>query len=282
MRIKIGSFRMTVRNVALAAMASVLLPQQAFGQALEFSPNELVAGWDFSQYLGPNLLSIDGAEFTDTLDANYSNLLTTGFTTGIGAGAFGRMYINGQFGSTAVPIGTGSEQIVPINPSLASNLEAPLRKFGDNQFDSFEVAINQGQFLANSLAMIVGETVDVTFRADHGNPPPAGSNWILSFGGRTTKGTSLVGIDFSDDGSGFQAAGASELTESDTPFSVDLGPATGQTVFVRFRFDPAQFPGDLPDAPIIDNVAISVPEAGGLASGVAALVGLFACRRRRA
>jgi len=269
MTIGIGFFTATARRLALASALVFGVPAQA----------ELVAGWDFSQYLGDGILSIDGEEFTDTLSANYSNLDPT-FNAGAESAAFGTMYINGQFGSTAVSVGSGSEEFLPTQAlfgSLLSNLDAPVQGFGYNPFDSFTILVEEGQLFANGLAMTATDTASVTFEADRGAPPPGGSNWILSFGGRTFSGTSLVGIDFSTSGSGFASVGSLELTEVDTPYSVDLGPATGSTAFVRFRFDPVA-----PDQPVIDNVAISVPEAGGLASGVAALVGLFACRHRRA
>ena len=278
MDIDIRLFKTTARRAAVALSLAVAIPAQA----------EMVAGWDFSQYLGAGILSIDGVTFTDTLDANYSHRVpaeaTNSGIAGVGpqAAAFGTMYIDGQFGSTAVAGGSGTEQFLPtasVSGSLASNLRAPVA-VADGfplEFDVFTTLVFEGQTFAESLAMIASESVNVTFSADRGAPPPGGSNWILSFGGRTFSGESLVGIDFSDNGSSFASVTSLEFTEVDTPYIVDLGPATSQTAFVRFRFDPMG-----PDQPIIDNVAISVPEAGGLASGVAALGALFACRRRRA
>ena len=59
----------------------------------------MVAGWDFSQYLAPGALTIDGANGTNVLSANYSNLDPT---SGAGAesAAFGTMYMNGRHGSS--------------------------------------------------------------------------------------------------------------------------------------------------------------------------------------
>ena len=84
--------------VAVAAFVSA--PAQA----------TMVAGWDFSQYLSDSQLSVDGATYTDTLSANYSNLDPT-FGAGAESAAFGTMYIDGSFGSTAIEI-TGSGKIM--------------------------------------------------------------------------------------------------------------------------------------------------------------------------
>src|SRR5262245_1029525 len=50
--------------IGLIASAFLAAPAGATG----------IAGWDFSQYLGTSLLSTDGATFTNTLSANYSQL----------------------------------------------------------------------------------------------------------------------------------------------------------------------------------------------------------------
>ena len=50
--------------LASLGLAAVSSPAQA----------STIAGWDFSQYVGSSFLSVDGASFTNTLDANYSDL----------------------------------------------------------------------------------------------------------------------------------------------------------------------------------------------------------------
>ena len=72
----------------------------------------MVAGWDFSQYFADGILSIDGNAYTGVLSANYSDLDPT---QGAGAesAAFGTLYLDGQFGSTNVQPGSGSEPILP-------------------------------------------------------------------------------------------------------------------------------------------------------------------------
>jgi hypothetical protein len=66
------------------------------------------------------------------------------------------------------------------------------------------------------------------------------------------------------------------LTDTDTPYEIDLGPAPVDVVFVRVNFQPIEL-----DWPIIDNVAISIPEPGASASVIAAAVALLVCGRLR-
>jgi hypothetical protein len=269
-----------MRNVrCFAAIAALSVPVLVSAPAR----SELVAGWDFSQYLGSGTLVIDDGslfDFVTTLSANYSTLDST-FNAGAESAAFGTMYIDGQFGSTAVAAGDPFEAFspyaVPGTGSLLSNIDAPVFGFGDNEFDAHQLLQLEGQVNAQFLAMTALGDADVVFRADRGSPPPGGWKWILSFGANTQNGTSTVGIEFSTSGSGYTNVGFADLTTTDSRYELDLGPATEQTAFVRLSFQP-----ELPNAPVLDNVAISVPEASGLASGVAALGALLAYRRLRA
>jgi hypothetical protein len=234
----------------------------------------MVAGWDFSQYLGAGLLSIDGATFTDQLAANYSDLDPT-FGAGLESAAFGTMHVDGTFGSTNVDEASAGAQFVPTSDSLVSNLDAP----AFNSFDSFTILLDEeSQVFANPLSMIASGPVDVVFEADLTSAGQTGSNWRVSFGGRTFSGTSNVAIGFSSDGSSYGSFGSVQLTENDTAFDVDLGAAASQAGFVRFSFDPV---GEA--LPIIDNVAIHVPEPGGGILAVTAWLavqGVSALRRR--
>src|SRR4029077_13307140 len=109
----------------------------------------MIAGWDFSQYYGDNTLSIDGATYTDTLNANYSNLDPT-FGAGAASAQYGTMFINGAHGSTAVDIAGAAPAFAPLAPSLGSNINAPLTGIpGLVPFDSATVLIDEGQTFAN-------------------------------------------------------------------------------------------------------------------------------------
>jgi hypothetical protein len=239
----------------------------------------MIAGWDFSQYFGDGLLSVDGATFTDTLDANYSDLDPTN-NAGAESAAFGTLYLNGQFGSTAVPVGSGTEQILPADlpGSLVSNLNAPLGGAGQ-PFDSLTILASEGQPFTNTLAMIANAALSIVFEADLTSVAPFGTDWSISFGGKTSSGGSSVGVEFSTDGVAYSPFGAVNLTTTDTLFSVNLGAAGTDRAFVRLSFNPA---GN--QQPIIDNVAVNatlVPEPTTALLCSLGLIGLAISGRRR-
>lgn len=258
---------MKIRNVATAAVVSLSL--SAAGPASA----EVIAGWDFSQYIGDGFLSIDGASFTDVLDANYSALDPTN-NAGAESADFGTMYINGQFGSTTVPgLGTGAETFVPTAAapgSLASNIDAPF----PNPFDSFTVLASEGQTFTSLLSMTATENFSVVFEATLSSIASSRSDWVLTFGGRTFDGTSSAAIDFSTDGSSYDPIATVDLDTVDTRFEVPLDSVTAETVFVRMTLDTVS------GQPIIDNVAIEAPEPGAVLSMAAMLGGLVILRRR--
>jgi len=261
---KIRSLLLSV--IAMAAPAFVSAPAQA----------TMVAGWDFSQYLGDGALSVDGAVYTDTLSANYSNLDPT-FGAGLESTPFGTLFLDGSFGSTNVGAGSGSEAFLPTAGSLVSNIDAP----GPIPFDSYTVLQDEGQLFANLLGMTALDVVSVVFKADLNLQPLNGSDWTISFGGKTFEGTSPVGVEFSTDGVSYAPFGSVNLDTNDKPFSVNLGSALSHEAFVRLNFDPAN------GQPIIDNVAIggtlsAIPEPGTAVLLVSGLTGLHVFGRRRA
>lgn len=256
---------------AFAASAMLSVPATA----------AMIAGWDFSQYAGDGLLSIDGATATTTLDANYSNLDPT-FGAGAESATFGTMYINGQYGSTAVDVTFGNtEEFLPTAGSLASNLNAPVTAPGRVPFDSLTVLAFEGQTFANEQAMTALLPATVVFQANLGAQPVNGSAWTVSFAGKTFSGTSSVGVEFSTDGVNFAPAGFASLTTNDTPFTLNLGATSSHTAFVRLNLSNAN------GQPILDNLAINgtltvIPEPGTALLIVSGLAGLQIFGRRRA
>ncbi len=259
-----------VRNLTLAAATLLLIALPGAARAF------VVAGWDFSQYAGDGFLSIDGQNIVLTLSANASNFDPT-FNVGAESAAFGTLYMDGTFGSTDIGLGGLFEEfILPTPGSLASNIDAPVLGPGLNPFDSFVPLQIEGQQFTQSLAMIVRSTAAVVFSADLSSVPENGGAWAVSFGARTFSGTSIVAVDFSTDGTSYSEVASIELTPSDTPFLVDLGTASSETVFVRLRFAPEGVA-----QPIFDNVALELPEPSGGLALAAALATLGLIRRSR-
>jgi len=236
----------------------------------------MVAGWDFSQYYGSTYLVTSGLDFTNVLDANYSDLDPT-FGAGAESAAFGTMYMDGSFGSTNVNAGSGSEPFVPFSGSLGSNIGAPALV----DFDAHTVLASEGQEYTQFLSMTARDAVTVVFSADLSTVSDLGSNWNLSFGGKTLSGTSSIGIEFSSDGTDFTGFGSVNLDTSDKLYSVDLGTGASDLAYVRLSFSVSGA-----DQPLIDNLAIRsdlapVPEPGTAALVLGGLLGLGVVGRRR-
>jgi hypothetical protein len=273
-----------MKKMLLAATLSLcVVGAVAPARAAGISPGPaLVAGWDFSQYFADGLLSIDGATFTDTLGANYSSLIVSAsntFGAGSAAGAYGTLYLNGQFGSTAQPAGTGEESILPsqVVGSLTSNQSAPV-PFGVIEFESFTVL---DQEFTNEISMTALSAGSMVFGV---SSPLPGSDWRISFGGRTQPaidpGVGQVEVQFSADGADYATRALIQLTDIDTPYEVLLSDELLSGGFVRFNFS---IQG--PRFPLVDNVAITstlVPEPGTALLLLSGLAGLTAFGRRNA
>ena len=246
----------------------------------------MVAGWDFSQYFADGILSIDGNVYTDTLSANYSDLDPTQGAGAESAG-FGTLYLNGQFGSTNVQAGSGSEPVLPsgaVGGSLSSNLDAPGGLGGSLSFDTFSIVSSEGQAYANSLALTAAGAASAVFAANLSSVPETGNDWSISFGARTFSGAGSVGIAFSTDGTSYANVGSVILSNLDTLFSVNLGAIASDIAFVKLAFD-APAAGGAGQA-FVDNVAINatltvVPEPGTALLCGLGMLGLGLAGRRR-
>lgn len=237
-----------------------------------------IAGWDFSQWAGAGILSTNGQVATNRLSANYSSLDPTG-NAGTESAAFGTLYFDGQFGSSNVTaIGDGSEVFTPAADSLDSNLDAPVVTFGNNPFDSHGILDDEGQQFTEYLSMAATGPVQVVFAANLTSVPQTASGWQLTFGGRAGLASPLA-VDFSTNGVDYLSAGSVSLSTADTPYSVNLGQASGKRMFVRLSFAPTVGAG----AQFIDNVAIQgavAPEPATLGLLLAGLASLAFVRVR--
>lgn len=261
-------------KMLLSTLAATALAAVVASPALAIS---MVAGWDFSQWAGDSFPSLDGENLVNTLDSNYSDLDPT-FGAGTESAAFGTMFLNGQFGSTDTNFG----DFIPsaANPnSLTSNLGAPA---GAN-FDSQIVLQSEGQIAFNLLTMTAVTAATVVFEADLSSVPEIGSNWTVTFGGRTNTGSSIVQVQLSLDGVNFSVAQQASFSSVDTPFSFAFASGESEKGYVRMSFAaPA-----VGQAAFLDNVSISadlttVPEPTTAALLLTGLAGLARIGRRRA
>ena len=291
--------KLTVIAIASAAALSA--------SAGSVQAKTLVAGWDFSQYPGDNLLG-----GMNTLSANYSDLDPT-LRAGFESSVFGTAHFDGSFTSTNTTtdfLPTSGQMACQRRPStpgtgetggcanpnvdgpLRSNRIEPFRDRGDTAFDSLTVQKAEGQPYASLVGMTALSGLSVVFATDLG-AGEVGGPYTLSFGGKTASGagsdggelgcsgacSSTVGIDFSTDGVSFTPAGSANLTPDDNRFQVSLGGAGGSRKgSVRLNFNPTSA------RPIIDNVAVEVgviPEPGAVAQILSCAAGLAFLGRRR-
>lgn len=245
---------------------------------------ELVAGWDFSQFSNTGFASTDGATVTGQANANWvrnapgSLVAAPGFNT---APNYGVIHYDGTFGSSAFDLNAqlynGGED--------AGTFNTP----GGSLGSSGEIGslTGQGQNFGNAQAMSLGsnregQSIVIAMDVSSYDSFTAGSDWNLTYAARTNDtidGASNIGWEYSLDGSNYTFLENDALTSSLTGFSVDLS-AAGATdqLFVRGTFS-----GIDNNALYVDNVMVNaVPEPSAFAAifGVMAL-GFAAVRRRR-
>lgn len=238
----------------------------------------LVAGWDFSQYLGDSFSTIDGTAIpVNTLSANYSFFdtnLSPNLYSGAGSEAFGTLYYNGQFGSDlqntsfsnadAIRPTTGNR--VSNNPLINVNL-LPASAFPDQEF------VNSLSLQIGNPDAVIPTGFNLVFEA---LAPSVQTDWVFTFAGIQGLTPDTVSVEFSADGVNYDAPETFNLTTVDTGFSTTAKSVLSDKAY--FRLSSSGFSS-------IDNVGIGavVPEPSTYAAIAGALaLGLVALRRRRA
>ncbi|HAV14087.1 MAG TPA: hypothetical protein DCX06_11445 [Opitutae bacterium] len=263
---------------------TLIIASAAALTALSSANAGLVAGWDFSQYVGPGFNSTNGADFTGegNAQANYSDFSTP--SPDIAAGSFGSIYFDGSFGSTDAVNGF-TYQAAPVSGNLtSSNIQtADLNPFND--LGSYALLTNSGQSFTNDLSLGIDDNISVVFAANVTGQGAGADDWTLNFAAMDSLNTSTVSWEISTDGSNYTSLGLqSSLTTTDSGFSVTSALADGSDqVFFRGTFADIELGTS---RAVFDNVGISgtvVPEPSMFAAiaGVVAL-GFASLRRRRA
>jgi len=262
-----------IKKALILSTASLLLAGAAHA--------DFIAGWDHSQYLGPNVPSIDGINLVTELDANYSDF-DPSFGAGAESAAFGTLYLTSN-GASA----NAANFYIPTSSPITVGKSLPVNDVPeiDVPFDSFSVLSTEGQANQTAVSMIVQESLSVVYAADLSSVGLVGNGYSFDFAGKSLSGTQTVGIEASADGVNFTPVGQVQLAENEGTFNVDFGGLLdgSATAFVRMNFTV----GGNGTEPVIDNVGISaaevVPEPGTLLLVSAGLAGLaYTSRRRRA
>lgn len=248
---------------------------------------ELVAGWDFSQFTNdfPGFSSTDGLALTGQANANWvrnapgSLVAAPGFNT---APNYGVIYYDGSFGSSVFDLNTqlyngGADAGVFNTPGgvLGSSGSIGSLKGQGQDENSFAQAMELGSIRE-------GQSIVIAMDVSGYDSFTAGSDWNLTYAARTNDtidGASNIAWEYSLDGSAYTFLENDALTSSLTGYTLDLS-AAGATsqLFVR-----ATFSGIDNNALYVDNVMVNaVPEPSAFAAifGVLAL-GFAAVRRRR-
>jgi len=229
-----------------------------------------VAGWDFSQYYTDGIPSIDGSSTTSTLSANYSSFDPT-FNAGDESAAFGTLTTTGS--------------VVPTAGSLDSNLSGAADAIGENGFDAHTALAFEGQMFQEFMALTTKGSGTLIFATDLSSIGQSGTDWSVSFGGKTFDDssctpscTSTVTVEYSPDGSSYSSFGSAVLDTTDQKFEFTLGAAPSVEGFVRLGLTSTS------GQPIIDNVAIKVipaPEPSTALGLLAGSMSLAIARRWR-
>lgn len=262
---------------------TILLAGVAALSALSSANADLVAGWDFSQFVGSGFNSTTGIDFVGegNAQANYSDFNTP--SPDVASSVYGSIFYDGSNGSTDAANGF-SFQAAPVTGNLTSIVSQTADANPFNNAGSYALLSNSGQGFTSDLSLGIDGNIQVVFQASVAGQWASATGWTLDFAAKDSTNTSSVSWEISTDGTNFTSLGiTSSLTTTDSGFQVTSGLADGSDqVFFRGTFADIEVGST---RAIIDNVGISavVPEPSTYAAifGVVAL-GFATCRRRRA
>lgn len=212
----------------------------------------LVAGFDFSQFLGSGFNSTDGQTFTGVATANYSDFITP--SPSIEAAPYGNIYWDGQFGSTDGEHGFDST----IKPASGSLMSAKVQTSDLFPFDSLDNLKDTGQTNTQLLSLGIQQlaSASIVFSADLTMASEVGSDWQIKFAAKELQSgqSSTITWEVSTDGSSYSPVGTTTTTTSvDTAYTVSAGAFADGSAKVYFR---ANYAG-IATQTLIDNVGIS-------------------------
>jgi hypothetical protein len=227
--------------------------------------DQLVAGWDFSQYALSGANSIDGATFVGKVDANYSDLVTP--SAGIAAGAYGTLFYNGEFSSSVTNYESFESPVVaPTTGDLSSASLQTGDSYPMSDSSTYGVLKSSGQQFAQPFSFRAIDNVSLVFMAVANQPS---GNWYIQFAALAENSpTAQINWEYSSDGVVYTGAGSTEIGESDTEYQIPFSGLSGtDTAYIRASIDNV-FGGTLK----LDNVGIhagtSRVEPGSWWSGI--------------
>lgn len=240
------------------------------------SAQQMVAGWDFSQFAFDGFSSVDGSTLTGDVDANYTGT-SADFAGGAAVGSF---HYDGAFGSTALSLNPAD-----VEPQGVGNLTVADRGFLGTTGSLLALG-SQGQAntTGRGLGFNTGAEGDAFVIAiDLGSD--LGSAWSFTFGAVTlSDDASSIDWEWSVDGTGYNDASVtSSITDTAGVQTVDLSGIAGldgqSEVFFRGTFS-----GIDAGLTVIDNIGVDatvVPEPSAYAALFGAVALAFAAVRRR-
>jgi hypothetical protein len=237
---------------------------------------QMIVGWDFSQFAIDNFSSNDGASLTGDINGNY----TGGAADFTGAASLGSFLYDGTLGSTTLGLNPADVEPQGVGDLGAAygymgtaGSRALLSSQGQANNSSRALGFNSG---ANGDSFVIAVTAGSAF-----------DDWNFSFEAKNASdsdNSSSISWEYSTNGSSYTSAGVtSNISNSEALLSVDLSSVSaldGQSS-VYFR---GTLGGVNSGLTFVDNIAVNgtvVPEPSTYAAIFGAVALAVAAYRRR-